>query len=185
MNVRFQCSLLLFVGSVPWPTCCAEAALQALAAVAACSHIVYISWGGSGENEMWGVGDTPQWRHVSTCIYIKTWQAELILGKINKYLHFLSFLEMAKVVETLSHRKKIYILCIQWYYSWWPGDTKSQGISSQDIDPFHPEYSGFSTRGVKHVKVCILIIIYCEFRMLLKNYFRAYGWLMIYILQKH
>ena len=60
----------------------------------------------------------------------------------------------------------LFILHNQYHGSWWPGDTRSQGISSHGIDIVFlsshgidivfPKYSNISTRTVKlATKVCL------------------------------
>ena len=40
----------------------------------------------------------------------------------------------------------------QYHSCWWPGDTRSQDISSHGIDLVCPEYSGFSTRRINTLR---------------------------------
>ena len=42
--------------------------------------------------------------------------------------------------------KELPALYMQYHGCWWPGDTRSQGISSHDIDLILLEYIDFSTR---------------------------------------
>ena len=42
--------------------------------------------------------------------------------------------------------KDPFILHIWYHAYWWPGYSRSQGISSHGINPVHPEYSSSSTR---------------------------------------
>ena len=44
--------------------------------------------------------------------------------------------------------KDLFILQNQYHGFWWPGDARSQVISSHGIDPVIIEYSGFNTRRV-------------------------------------
>ena len=44
-------------------------------------------------------------------------------------------------------------LLIQYHYCWWPGDTRTQGISNNGIDIVITEYSGLSTGGVNNFHI--------------------------------
>ena len=52
----------------------------------------------------------------------------------NMYSQFLSFLHanMTQVVEILPH---VPTLHSPYHGCWWPGDARSQGISSHNVDP--------------------------------------------------
>ena len=45
--------------------------------------------------------------------------------------------------------KDLFILHNQYHGCWCPGDAKSQGINSHDIDLVVPEYFSFSNKRVK------------------------------------
>ena len=38
----------------------------------------------------------------------------------------------------------MFILHSKWFGCWWPGDARSQGISSNDVDLVLSEYSGYN-----------------------------------------
>ena len=55
-------------------------------------------------------------------------------------------------VEMLPLKYEVwFILHIQYHDCWWPGDARSQGISSLGIDLVIPEYSDFSTTRISYV----------------------------------
>ena len=65
--------------------------------------------------------------------------AKFCRGNINIYLHFVSFLhiDMKKVVEILPQIRQEPTYST--YHGWWcPGEARSQGISSHDIDLVKP-----------------------------------------------
>ena len=67
--------------------------------------------------------------------------AKFFRGNINIYLQFVSFLHIdtAQVVEILPQKNKnLPILRTQYHGCWCPGDVRSQGISSHDIDLVKP-----------------------------------------------
>ena len=75
--------------------------------------------------------------------------AKFILENINVHLHLLSFLntEMCRSLKSFFlSETDLFILHSQCHCCWWPGDARSQGISSHGITLDLPEYSGFSTR---------------------------------------
>ena len=59
-----------------------------------------------------------------------------------------------------SCNRHLFILYSQ-YHGWWcPGDARSQGITSHDIDLLIPEYSNFSPREVNaHAQLCIVTVL--------------------------
>ena len=67
-------------------------------------------------------------------------RAKFFRGNINMYLHFVSFLhiDMTQVLKILprilKQEKDLSILYNQYHGCWCPGDVRSQGISSHDID---------------------------------------------------
>ena len=64
-------------------------------------------------------------------------RAKFFRGNINIYLHFVSFLHIdtMQVVEILPQiRQNLPILHSQYHGYWFPGDVRSQGISSHDIE---------------------------------------------------
>ena len=73
------------------------------------------------------------------CIYFGRFK------KKKKYLHFLSFLNkiMVQVVKSFH---------TQCHGHWWPGDARSQDISSHRIDLIILEYSGFIPRRVSIIE---------------------------------
>ena len=75
-------------------------------------------------------------------ICINPLRAKFFRGNINIYLHFVSFLHIdtMQVVEILplEQDKNLPILHNQYHGCWCPGDVRSQGISSHDIDLVKP-----------------------------------------------
>ena len=65
-------------------------------------------------------------------------RAELILGYVKMYLHFLAYLntEMAQVVEILPDGRQGPFYPTHYHVYWWPGNGRSQAISSHGIDNF-------------------------------------------------
>ena len=55
--------------------------------------------------------------------------------------------------KPLFWKTKIHLFYSLYYCCWWPGNARSQGISSHGIDLVIAEYSGFSTRRDQHPKV--------------------------------
>ena len=68
---------------------------------------------------------------------------------MNTYLHFHSYLntDMVPFVEILPHGRQGPFFPA-YHGCWWPGDARSQDISSHDIHLVFPEYSSFCVRRV-------------------------------------
>ena len=78
---------------------------------------------------------------------------------ITIYWYFVTFsyTKMTHEVEILQDLDPFFLQS-QYHGCWWPGDTKSQGISSHVIDLIIPQYSICSTRRVKSHQSCTLHI---------------------------
>ena len=90
--------------------------------------------------------------------------------KIITYLLFTSFFNtenrMPQGVEIPSQgsqeQEHLYCTHHQYYGCWWPGATRSQGISSHGIDLGHPEYSSFNASGLSRKVVSYLPPVFQE-----------------------
>ena len=78
---------------------------------------------------------------VATGDYLNPLRAAFFRGNINIYLHFVSLLhiDMTQVLKILPQGSSktyqdLHILHSQYYCCWCPGDVRSRGISSHDID---------------------------------------------------
>ena len=71
------------------------------------------------------------------------------------YLHFLIFQQWDGTGSwnPCSCKARTFLSCGQFYGCWWPGDARSQGISSHGID-LVLEYSSISTRRVRYLLNC-------------------------------
>ena len=75
--------------------------------------------------------------------------AEFILEKLKKIFAFFTISQHCNSsTSTTVEDKDLLILYIA-YHGWWPGDTRSQGISNHGVDLVLLEYSSFSTNRVK------------------------------------
>ena len=86
------------------------------------------------------------------------WLTEFI-GNIPIHLQYLSFLnaEIVKEIDILHYlsiRTNSLILHSQYHGCWWPGDGRSQGITSHNIDLIVLEYYGFTTRRINQKSIC-------------------------------
>ena len=77
------------------------------------------------------------------CVMATTfsYRVKFFRGKINIYLHFVSYhhIDTTQVVEILPQiRQEPTILYSQYHGCWCPGDVRSQGINSHDIDLVKP-----------------------------------------------
>ena len=91
------------------------------------------------------------------CYFVNSYNTEFTLWNIKMYL-FLWFLNTntVQLVKICLHGSQCWYHCC-----WWPGNARSQGISSNDINQLIPEYSGFSTRGVTVIAewgICIFSV---------------------------
>ena len=87
--------------------------------------------------------------------------AKFIRVSINIYLHFMSFLhiDLTQVLKILPQvREGPNILHNQYHGCWCPGDVRSQGISSHDIDLVKPRWLGPRTLRVN----CLEMYVECE-----------------------
>ena len=91
------------------------------------------------------------WRSIPT--NLNPQHVQFISVNIETNLHFLSFLntEMEQIVEILpiNNNKHLFAHHSQYPGCWGFGGTRSQGISSHDIDLVILEYSSLGTRAVK------------------------------------
>ena len=75
-----------------------------------------------------------------------------LLGKTWKHVcisHHSLTLKCLRLLKLIcKENKNICIALSQYHCCWWPGDVRSLGINSHDIDVFWMWYSGFSTREV-------------------------------------
>ena len=87
-----------------------------------------------------------QWIFLAVCFYI------VYMVTVFCYLSYMLFSHFSKlslgccryVSPFFKNDKDLLILHSQYHGFWWPGDSRSQGISSQGIDPVFLEYSSFS-----------------------------------------
>ena len=78
-----------------------------------------------------------------------------------------------KVMEIHTHRCQeqfnMFVLHLHCHDCWWPGDDRSQGISSHGIDLFLLEYSSFNTIMVKFLCLwltkCMQVLFFCDMYM--------------------
>ena len=70
-----------------------------------------------------------------TNVFINPLRAKFFIGNINIYLHFMLLLICHMHLKSfLKYDQDLHILHSQYHGCWCPGDVRSQGISSHDID---------------------------------------------------
>ena len=69
----------------------------------------------------------------------------------------------------------------QYHGGWWPGDARSQGISSNDIDLVIPKYAYFSTRGL-NLFVVFLITMESLLKIDMILLMRHHTWQLNYVI---
>ena len=91
-------------------------------------------------------------KYHSVSKYVNPLHAKFFRGNINIYLHFVSFLHIytTQVVEILPQVRQE--LHSQYHGCWCPGNVRSQGISSHDIDLFKPRWLSPHTLRVTKCK---------------------------------
>ena len=68
------------------------------------------------------------------------------IDNMKSYIHTLLFIDFGMGLFKFVLVGPVFILRSQYHCSWWPGDIRNQGISSNGIDLFLTEYSGLSIR---------------------------------------
>ena len=98
-------------------------------------------------------------------------------GNIKIYFHFLSFFntQMAQVVQFPCGRWGPLFVHSQYHGCWWPGDARSQDISSHCIGLVCPDDSSFSTRRVN-----VLIIWNKNYQSIFQIHHARLFWLKLY-----
>ena len=93
------------------------------------------------------------------------------IRELTVYLHFLSFFhtKMVQVVKIFPWEDKDLFILHNWYQDcWWPGNAKSQGISSHGIDPALLDYFGWwypgnaRSQGISSIGTDLVILGYSE-----------------------
>ena len=110
--------------------------------VLACSCLCTIYWN-QVDNED-AVGAVPTMGDAPTT---SEWSTILLPTKVRRILETWRYLKSVTLEE-----KDPFILLIQWHGCWCPGDARSQGISSHDINLVLSEYSTCSSFNFRSIK---------------------------------
>ena len=69
-------------------------------------------------------------------------------------------MQTIEIHPQVGHNKDLLVLHAQYHDCWWPGDTRSQVISSNGIDLVILEYSHPSTTGVNGLHMSLKLFKY-------------------------
>ena len=109
-------------------------------------------------------------QHILPCatgmsmLMISLLRAKFFRGKMNIYLHLChssTFIWHRYLKSFLKQEKDLYIVYIQYHGCWCPGDVRSQGSNSHDIDLGKPGKLGPPTLRVLSVLAIVNCNIFC------------------------
>ena len=62
-------------------------------------------------------------------------------------IHNIDFTQVEEIPSNMEDRN-MFILQSEYHGCWWPGNARSQAISSNNIDLVIPDYSSFLNKGI-------------------------------------